>query len=87
MDNETSVMLEEAARLDGSSPEATLARAIEEYWGRRLNEASNEAYNALRENPEAWRLHQEEQDEWDVTLTDGLDDELRPRVLLRLPRQ
>ena len=72
---ETHVMLEELARLDGVSIQAALSRAVETYWGKRLNEASNDAYAALQADPEAWRQLQEEQAEWDVALADGLDDE------------
>jgi len=72
---ETHVMLEELARLDGASIQNVLARAVETYWGRRLNEASNDAYAALKADPKAWQELQNEQAEWEATLADGLDDE------------
>jgi len=75
MAEDTQMMLEELARLDNVPLSDVLARAIETYWGRRINEASNDAYAALRADPQAWQELQDEQSEWDVTLSDGLDDE------------
>ncbi len=72
---DTQIMLEELARLDSVPMTDVLARAVETYWGRRINEASNEAYAALKADPKAWQELQDEQSEWDATLTDGLDDE------------
>jgi len=72
---DTQMMLEELARLDGVPMSAVLARAVETYWGRRINEASNEAYAALKADPKAWQELQDEQSEWDVTLADGLNDD------------
>ncbi len=72
---DTQMMLEELARLDSVPMSDVLAHAVEMYWGRRINEASNEAYAALKADPKVWQELQHEQSEWDVTLTDGLDDE------------
>jgi len=71
----TQMMLEELARLDSVPISAVLARAVETYWGRRINEASNEAYATLKVDPKAWQELQDERSEWDVTLADGLNDE------------
>jgi len=73
-DLDTQVMLEELARLDGSTVPAALARAVEERFIRRLNEVSSEEYAALRADPKAWRELQDERAEWDVTLADGIDE-------------
>ncbi len=48
---------------------------IEEYRHQRfLQEAANEAYAALRENPKAWKAELAERKEWDSTLADGQED-------------
>jgi len=47
------MMLEELARLDSVPMSDVLARAVETYWGRRINEASNEAYAALKADPKS----------------------------------
>ena len=69
------MMLEELARLDNVPLPEVLARAVETYWGHRINEASNAAYAALKADPQAWQGLQDEQSAWDVTLSNGLDDE------------
>jgi hypothetical protein len=53
--------------------QAVLDEAVELLQGQRLLEVTNEAYAALRANPEAWQALQEERAEWDVTLNDGLE--------------
>ncbi|CUS04118.2 conserved protein of unknown function [Candidatus Promineifilum breve] len=47
--------------------------AIEAYQGQRLLEATNAAYAALQNDPQAWLELLEERAEWDVTLADGLE--------------
>jgi hypothetical protein len=66
-------ILQSLAAQDGSSMQAVLEEAVERLQGQRLLEATNEAYAALRANPEAWQALQEERAEWDVTLGDGLE--------------
>ncbi len=63
LDLDTQVMLEELARLDGTTVPAALARAVEERFIRRLNDVSNEEYAALRADPKAWRELQDERAE------------------------
>jgi len=53
--------------------QAVLEEAVDLLEGQRLLEATNEAYAALRANPEAWQELQKERAEWEVTLSDGLD--------------
>lgn len=65
---ETRLMLEELAELDRAPLRAVLAEAVKEYWGRRIIDASNDAYRTLRADPHAWREVQEERALWDATL-------------------
>lgn len=66
--------LRELAAQTGESMQATLDKAIEAYRRQRFLEEANMAFQALRENPEAWKAEQEERDAWDSTLADGLED-------------
>jgi len=55
--------------------QAVLEKALSLYeeklfWGR-----TNRAYAALKADPKAWRRELKEREEWDSTLTDGLEDE------------
>jgi len=72
---DTCLMLDELAHLDGAPVFDILARAVAVYWGQRLHATSGEAYEALRTNPEAWRAYQDERTAWEATLLDGLGDE------------
>lgn len=69
----TQDMLQTLAEQSGCSVPVVLEEAVEFYWGRRLLEATNAAYAALRDDPVAWREQQEERAEWDVTISDGLE--------------
>ena len=53
--------------------QAILEKAIEDYRRRRMFEAANSAYAALRKNPDAWKAEQAERAEWDATLMDGVE--------------
>lgn len=66
-------ILQALAEQYGSSMQAVLEEAVDLLEGQRLLEATNEAYAALRANPEAWQELQKERAEWEVTLSDGLD--------------
>lgn len=70
--DETRLMLEELEQLDHEPLETIIARAVKAYWGQRIMEGSNAAYNALRSDPQAWEELQQERTAWDATLGDGL---------------
>lgn len=72
LSEETRLMLEELEQLDNAPLETVIARAVKAYWGQRIMEASNEAYGALRADPQAWQELQHECAAWDATLSDGL---------------
>ncbi|GBF35339.1 programmed cell death antitoxin YdcD [Desulfocucumis palustris] len=55
--------------------QTVLDKAIENYRRKCFLEEANRAYEALRNNPEAWKAELNERAEWDVTLNDGLRKE------------
>lgn len=72
---ETREALRELAEQMGEPMHKVLARAVEAYRRQYILEISNAAYAALRADPEAWREEQQERQEWDSTLADGLEEE------------
>jgi hypothetical protein len=56
----------------GETSEQILDRALDLLERRRLLDEINAAYQALRDNPEAWAEEKAERAQWDATLTDGL---------------
>mgnify|MGYP000213684800 FL=1 len=65
--------LQELAARSGESIQEILDKAIEQYRRQKFLEEANNAYAALRNNPEAWASEIEEREAWDVTLADGLE--------------
>jgi hypothetical protein len=59
----------------GESMQSTLDKAIEAYRRQQFLERANAAFAALRDDPEAWQVEQEERAAWDATLADGLEEE------------
>jgi hypothetical protein len=66
--------LKELALTDGLSLQAELDRAVELYRRQRLLEETNAAFAALRADPQAWQEELDERQEWEATLSDGLDE-------------
>ncbi len=66
-------ILAELSESSGKSIQAVLEQAIEQYRRQQFLEAANQAYIALRNNPEAWQEELEERSLWDITLEDGLE--------------
>jgi hypothetical protein len=64
--------LREIAELEEEPMQTVLERAVEEYRRRHFLEQVNQAYERLREDPEAWSEIQGEGAAWDATLRDGL---------------
>src|SRR5688500_545043 len=52
---------------------AIIDAAVEEYRRQRIFDQANEAYRALRADPDAWAAELEERRLWDATLMDGLE--------------
>lgn len=67
--------LRRLARETGTSLQAVLERAIEEYETRQFLEAANRSYAALKKNPKAWEQELRERRAWDATLSDGLQED------------
>ena len=65
--------LRKLAERSGESMQALLDKAVEAYRRQRFLEESNRAFEALRANPQTWRIEQAEREAWDMTLADGLD--------------
>jgi predicted transcriptional regulator len=51
-----------------------LDKAIEAYRKQRFLAGLNADFAALRKNPAAWEKELAEREEWDATLSDGLED-------------
>lgn len=66
-------ILKELAARSGESMQVILDQAIEQYRRQVFLQQANQAYAALRNNPEAWQAELEERVAWDVTLSDGLE--------------
>jgi predicted transcriptional regulator len=71
----TRAKLNELASSEGSSMQAVLDTAVEQYRRRRFLERANEAYAALNADAKAAEQNRKEQELWDGTLADGLEDE------------
>jgi predicted transcriptional regulator len=67
-------LLQELAQTAGSSMQAVLEQALEQYRRQQLLEATNAAYATLRANPEAWANLEQERLGWDQTLANGLEE-------------
>jgi predicted transcriptional regulator len=67
-------LLEELARTSGSSMQAVLEQAVEQYRRQLLLEATNAAYAALRATPEAHANLEQERLAWEQALADGLEE-------------
>ena len=58
---------------EGKPMQEILEKAIEAYRRKRMLEAGNEAYAAMRKDPKAWEHELAERRLWENTLADGLD--------------
>ena len=57
-----------------TSKQKIMERALDRLKREDLLKRANEAFEALRRDPVAWKKELEEQKEWDITLNDGLED-------------
>ena len=67
-------LLQELAQTSGSSMQAVLEQALEQYRRQQLLEETNAAYTALRAAPQAWADLEQERLAWEQTLADGLEE-------------
>lgn len=75
-DNSRAILRELAAK-EKASMQAILDKALESYRRQLFLTEVNNAYAALRQDPEAWELVEKERTEWDATLGDGLEPEAK----------
>lgn len=66
--------LHDLAKRSGVPMQEVVDKALELYYRQGLLAATNAAYAALRANPTSWQEAQDEMAEWDVTLSDGLEE-------------
>ncbi len=71
---ETQDILRELANNEGKPMQTILDLAIEGYRRQRFLQEANEAYAALRNNPQAWKAELAERREWDTTMADGQEN-------------
>lgn len=69
----TAAKLESLSKLTGESKQKLMDQAIALYAYEQILKKANDQYSVLQKNQQAWQEMQEEQAEWDTTLTDGLD--------------
>ncbi len=55
--------------------QAVMDQAIEDLRRRKMLEATNAAFSALKANKSAWREEAEEREIWESTLSDGVEKE------------
>jgi len=67
-------LLRNLARDAGLSMQEVVEEALEQYRRQKLLAATNAGYSLLRNDPQALQDWQAEQDEWDTTLADGLEN-------------
>lgn len=68
-------LLHDLAHAAGVPMHEVVAQALEQYRRQQLLTATNTAYAALRNDSEAVQQWQAEQDAWDGTVADGLEDD------------
>jgi predicted transcriptional regulator len=72
---ETHAKLKALAEQSGRPMPEVLEQAVETLRRRRLLEAANRAYAALRGDSKAWKGELAEREAWDETLEDGMESD------------
>ena len=67
--------LNELTKLTGESKQKLLDKALASLVRYSFIQKGNEQYAALKKDKKAWKELLAEREEWDVTLSDGLDNE------------
>ena len=68
-------VLKSLTKEKGQSMQSVIDQAIEDLRRRKMLEATNEAFLALRADNEAWAAETAERDLWGETLLDGVEPE------------
>ncbi len=71
----SSEKLESLSKLTGQSKQKLLDQAVTFFVHEQILKKANEQYRALKNDPEEWKSFEDEYNEWDVTLTDGLKND------------
>jgi predicted DNA-binding protein len=71
----THELLRSLSSQEGKSMQDIIDKAIEDYRRKAFLQGVSNDYRLLRENPEAWKEHEEDMALWDNTSMDGLDNE------------
>lgn len=66
--------LRRLATIQGKSMQMIIEQAVEEHRRKMFMTEMNAAFQALKDNPEAWQAEQDERKIWEQTLTDGDKD-------------
>jgi predicted transcriptional regulator len=74
IDQVTHSLLKDISRAEGTSMQAVIQEAVEQHRRQRFLEAVNRGYAALRADPAASAAYDQELQEWEMTLADGLED-------------
>lgn len=68
-------ILKTLSKGEGQSMQSVMDQAIEDLRRRKLLEATNSAFSALKANKTAWQEESDERDIWENTLLDGVENE------------
>jgi predicted transcriptional regulator len=66
--------IQQLANESQESMQSVLAKAVKEYKRQWILQRTNEAYAALRGQPDLWKEEQAERSAWEATLGDDLED-------------
>jgi predicted transcriptional regulator len=75
MSEESRTLLRELAEQANTTQAAVVEKALSEYRKKLFWERATADFVAVRADEQAWTAEKEEQDTWDGTLADGLEDE------------
>ncbi len=68
-------ILKDLSREKGQTMQSLIDQALEELRRKKMLEAANEAFAALKADREAWREELAERGLWENTLVDGVENE------------
>lgn len=68
-------ILKTISRGNGQSMQSVIDQAIEDLRRRKMLEATNSAFSALKAGKTAWQEELDERNEWENTLLDGVEKE------------
>ena len=71
----TAQNLDELVEISGMNKQTILEKAVEAFLRDQFIRKANEEFAYIKAHPELWNLELKEREEWDVTLSDGLEDE------------